>query len=365
MTGVCDLSDLPKTLAGKLGQVSGADSAWSVIRQTVLPGLLVPHELGGQGFTAVQTLLLMEQCGYACNDRGALSGLGAHLYACALPIAFFGTPAQHPIVRRLAGGDLVGAHCATELEAGSDVFACKTRVFRTSAGLRLSGQKTYISNAMQAGIYLVLARDERADLAFYVVEKDLSTIVVEPIDMPAGLSNLQLATVTFNETQVGETSRLGGPRDGSLIFSEIMRWERALILAHWLGKMKRLIEDCYRYAQKREQFGSKIGAFQAVSGRIADMWAKLQAARAVSIQAAEMLDKGKRNAAYSCLAKLMISTTSVEIVQAAIQIWGTRGILAEHDLLRLSEYAYSNLSISGTTDMQRNHIFKSLKLEYL
>jgi L-prolyl-PCP dehydrogenase len=361
-----DMTHLSESLARGLQTAKSADGAWACLRETVLPGLPVPTELGGQGLTAVETLLVMEQVGYACDDRGAFSGLGAHIYACVLPIVFFGTPEQQQaLVPRMARGELLGAHCATEPDAGSDSFASQTRVTRKDGGLVLNGQKMFISNATIADVFLVMANDENDKLGFYIVDDDLESIDIEPLPMPQGLRNLQLSKLTFRDTRLGETCRLGGPGDAMLIFSEIMRWERALILTPWLGKMRRVVEDSYHHAERRRQFGQKISDFQAVSGRLADMWSKSQMARAVSLQAAEMLDNRKRNASHSCLAKLLISNLSIEVLQSAIQISGAIGILGDSNLLRLYEYAQSNLSISGTSDMQRQHIFKSLKLEYL
>lgn len=357
--------DWPAALALQLQQCVGAADAWAAMRQTMLPGLVIARELGGQGMSALQAMSLMEHCGYVCDDRGALCGLGAHLYACTLPMALFGSAEQRPLVRRLASGDAIGAHCATEPDAGSDVFACQTRVQQTARGLRLSGTKSFISNAQQADIFLVLARDVGGGLAFFIVERDPSSMHVQALPMPGGLANLQLCSVHFDQTPVADHNRLGGENDGALIFSEIMRWERALLLSHWLGIMKRIVERCYRFADSRKQFDAKLSSFQAVSMRIADMWCKLQAARAATLQAAQMLDAGKRNAGHSCLAKLLVSTASVEVVHAAIQTMGSGWLVAGNPLAGLAEYAYSNLSISGTTDMQRGHIFKSLRLEFL
>jgi alkylation response protein AidB-like acyl-CoA dehydrogenase len=173
-----------------------------------------------------------------------------------------------------------------------------------------------------------------------------------------------MAELYFDDCVVGPDARLGREGNGMAIFNHSIDWERGFILASAVGTMQRQLEMSIEYARTREQFGQPIGKFQAVSHRIVDMKARLEAARwfLYSVGWAKVLQAGANTPLESALAKLYISEAWVQSSLDALQILGGYGYMTETELEREIRDALASRIYSGTSDIQRNLIAGRLGL---
>ena len=294
----------------------------------------------------------MEALGYGCHDNGLIFSLNAQMWSLELPLVKFGTPAQQQAyLPGLMSGDLIGVHAMTEPDSGSDAFGMRTRVERQGDDYVLNGTKLYITNAPVSDVVLVFAADpgkpRLAGISAFLVEKGTPGFTVTRSLEKMGLRTSPMGEVVLDGCVVPAANRAGPEGAGMAIFNSSMTWERSCILASALGVMQRQLEACVEYARVRKQFGQPIGKFQAVAGKMADMYLRLEAARLLVYQAAWLGQQGKPALAEAAAAKLFTSEAWVASSLDAIQVHGAYGYMkesgierdlrdavAQHDLLR-------------------------------
>ncbi len=330
-----------------------------------IQGLPVPKEYGGQGYSASETAVILEALGYGCPDNGLLAAISAHLLSCVVPVWKFGSEEQKKrYLPSLCNGVWVAAHGATEPEAGSDIFHLQTSAERRGDNYILSGTKIYILSAPVADLFIVFARlnteKSQDGLTAFLVERETPGFsVVRTIDT-MGLRHALMGEVTLDQCAVPQDHRLGTEGYGSLIFQMSMGWERTLILATHLGTMRRVLEKCVTYAQKREQFGQRIGKFQSVSNSIADMRVRIEAGSLLLYRAAQLIDKGNPDILEAATVKLFLSEAAVSTYLEAIRIHGALGYTHDTEFAEDLQDAVGTLIFSGTSDIQRQIIGRLL-----
>ena len=209
-------------------------------------------------------IAVMEGLGYGSKDQGLLFSINAHLWATTIPIIEYGTEEQRrKYLPRLAAGQLVGANAATEPDAGSDIFALRTRAERHGDCYVLNGVKTFVTNAPMADLIVTYATIDPAlgpmGVTAFVVERGTPGLKFgKPFDK-MGLRTSPMAEVFFENCALPAAQRLGREGRGAAVFECSMEWERGCIMANCLGVMRRQLEQCIRYAQSRKQFGKPIG----------------------------------------------------------------------------------------------------------
>jgi len=332
-----------------------------------LLGLPVPEMYGGRGADLTSTVAVMEGLGYACRDRGLLFSIGAHLWTCVVPILVHGTEEQkRRYLPRLCGGELIGANAATESEAGSDVFALRTRAVRDGEVYVLDGAKSFVTNAPIADLFVVYATVHPGGGALgvcaFLVERATPGVEVGKIVEKMGLATSPLAEVVFRNARVPAENRLGREGRGADVFASSMEWERGCILAGCLGAMQRQLEECVAHAQRRKQFGQAIGKFQSVANRIVDMKLRLETSRVLLYQVAWRKDRGLDAEAEAAMAKLHVSEAFVQSSLDAIQIHGGYGYTTALPYERELRDAVAGTLYSGTSEIQRNIIARALGL---
>jgi alkylation response protein AidB-like acyl-CoA dehydrogenase len=233
----------------------------------------------------------------------------------------------------------------------------RTRFERTGDGYLLNGTKLYITNAPVSDVVLVFAVDPgqpkvAAISAFLVAKGTPGFSVTRGLDK-MGLRTSPMGEVVLDDCYVPATSRVGREGAGMAIFNSAMTWERSCILASALGVMQRQLEACTAYARERAQFGQPIGKFQAVAGKIADMYLRLEAARLLVYQAAWLGQQGKPALAEAAAAKLFTSEAWVTTSLDAIQVHGAYGYLTESGVERDLRDAVASTIYSGTSEIQR------------
>jgi len=340
---------------------------WRLCGEFGLLGFSVPQRYGGSGFDALTTARLIEAFGYGCEDMGLVFSVSAHLFACAMPISEYGNEAlKEAVLPKLCSGQWVAANAITEKEAGSDVFALKTKAIRDGDSYILTGTKRYVSNAPIADAILVYALTNPSHgylgISAFVVEKDTPGLLLKDPFNKMGLTTTPASMVCLEECRVPARNKLGEEGQGAQIFKSSMQWERACLFAAYVGMMDRQLEQTIAYAQQRRQFGKAIGKNQAISHQIADMKLRLEAARLLLYRACWLFDQGKEAVLDVSMSKLAISEAAIQSSLNAIQIHGAAGFAIETGIERMLRDAIPSTIFSGTSEIQRNIIARELGL---
>ena len=331
-------------------------------------GLCVPERFGGTGLDPLTTAYALEGLGYGCRDNGLLFALNAQMWAVQSHLVRFGSLEQQArYLPRLVGGEWIGAHGMTEPGAGSDSFALTTTARRDGDDSLLNGTKTFVSNAPEADLFLLLATGNPArgflGISAFLVERGTLGLSVGPPIAKMGLRSAPMSEVILQDCRVPLAQRLGGEGNGGTIFRHSMTWERCCILATCVGTMAWQLERVVDYARTRRQFGRPIGGFQAVSHRIAEMRVRLDGARFLLYHAARLLSRGGSAGAEIAIAKLAISKAFVQSSLDTIQIHGGYGYASDSGYERDLRDAIGARIYSGTSEIQREIIAQALGLD--
>lgn len=342
-------------------------SEWRRCGELGLLGLSVPQEHGGQGFDALETAHLVEAFGRGCLDMGIAFSAAAHLFACVMPIVEAGSAEQqHALLPGLCSGALIGANAITESEAGSDVFALKSRAVRDGHSYVINGHKNYVSNGPLADLFLVYAYTNPAHgfmgVSAFLIDRDTPGLRVSEPFVKMGLNSTPGGEITLEDCRVPAERRLGAEGQGAQIFQKSMQWERACLFASYLGMMDRQLEQALEFAKKRRQFGRAIGKHQAIAHTIADMKLRLESARLLLYRGCWLLAQGVDATMEIALAKLAVSEAAVQSSLDTIQIFGGRGYQVEGGVEGMLRDAIPSTLFSGTSEIQRDLVAKRLGL---
>lgn len=330
---------------------------WDACAAQGVHGMLLPQEYGGGGCDPLTYAYAMEGLGHGCADNGLLMSIGAHVLAAGVPLWKLGDERLRiRYLPGLAAGWLVGAHAITETGAGSDALSVATTADRDGDTYRLDGRKCFVTNAPIADVFIVYATTD-PQLGFtgvtaFVVERGDPGLFVEAGPDKMGLRTAPWGSVVLRDCRVPADRRLGLEKQGSRILSLCMAWERSLILAPWLGVLRREVDRCMSHCRRRRQFGRHLAHFQAVSARLVDMRTRLEAARLLVYRAAAGLDEGSPGI-YPEVAKLFTSEASVATFTEMIELYGALGYTTTHDVERHLRDAIGMRTASGTSDLQR------------
>jgi alkylation response protein AidB-like acyl-CoA dehydrogenase len=340
---------------------------WSRCARFGIQGLPVPVEYGGRGEGLPETIAAMEGLGYGCPDNGLVFALNACLWTVMLPLVAFGTDEQkRRYLPGLCQGSLVGANGASEVEAGSDIFAMQARAERVDGGWRLNGRKTWITSGPVADLFVCYATTDPAKgvmgISAFLVPRDAPGFRVVREIPKMGVRTVPMGEVAFEGCRLPADALLGREGRGGQVFNASMEWERGAILASALGVMRRQLERCVEHAKTRHQFGQPIGRFQAVAHRIAEMALRLETCRPLVYKIGWLKAQGRDATAEAAMAKLHVSRCFVENSLDAVQLFGASGYVAETGIERELRDSVGSLIYSGTNDIQKNLIAKSLGL---
>jgi alkylation response protein AidB-like acyl-CoA dehydrogenase len=365
---VCGFArSLPDDVRARDSSEEFSRDVWNRCAAFGIHGMPVPEDLGGGGHDVVSTMLGLEALGYGYRDNGLIFSINAHMWTSEIPIWTFGTAEQKQRwVAGLCDGTYIGCHTITEPEAGSDAFAMKSTARKVDGGYVLNGRKTFITNAPVADLFIVFAREGAGigpfGISAFLVEKGTPGLSLgKPLEK-MGLRTSPMAEVFLDDLFVPDSAMLGGHGQGGEIFSTSMRWERACIMASQVGLMRRTMETCVRYARQRKQFGKPIAKFESISDKIANMKIAVDAARALVLRVGWLMDHAQQGMAEAAVAKAFVSEASVRIHLDAIQIHGGYGYMTEFEVERDLRDALGGTIYSGTTEIQRRIIARSLGL---
>ena len=335
---------------------------WKECGTMGLTGLPVPEDYGGSGLDPLSVAMALEALGYGCTDSGFVFSLCAHIMASVVSIVRFGNEQQkRRFLPGLSDGTLVGVNGMTEPGTGSDPFAMRAVAVREGQGWRINGTKMFISNAPEAQVVIVFAVTDPATrfhggVTGFLLERDTPGVSVGRKIEKMGLRTSPFSELVFEDVLVPDEAVLGGVGGGAGVFTHSMDWERICLFAAHVGQMERLLERAIDYARTREAGGRKIGKYQAVSHKIADMKVRLEAARLLTYQAASKLEKTRGVSLDAAMTKLFVSEALVQTAADTLQIFGGYGYTVEYEVERALRDAYGAPIYSGTSEVQRNII---------
>lgn len=326
-------------------------------------GMTVPEEWGGAGVDYVSyALALMEIAG----GNGALSTIMSvnNAPVCAALLKNGNDEQKEEFLKPLARGEMIGAFCLTEPQAGSDAAALKARAKRTNDGYVLTGAKQFITSGKIGGAAIVFAVTDpdagKRGISAFVVRTDTPGYVVSKVEDKLGQKASDTCAITFEDMKIPATSLLGKEGDGYKIALANLEAGRIGIAAQSVGMAQAALDYAIAYAKERISFGKPIMEHQAVGFRLADMAARLEAARQLVLHAASLKDAGIPCLTQACMAKLIASETAEAVCSAAIQTLGGYGYLKDYPVERIYRDVRVCQIYEGTSDIQRLIIARDL-----
>ncbi|MGC2267580.1 MAG: acyl-CoA dehydrogenase family protein, partial [Candidatus Acidiferrales bacterium] len=283
----------------------------------------------------------------------------------AIPLWKAGTEAQKKkYLTRLSRGEILGAFCLTEPQAGSDAAGIQARATRDGDHYVLNGTKAWVTNGGVSGVYIVFAKTDPAagsrGVTAFLVEPDFPGFRISRYEDKMGLKLSRSAEISLRDCRVPAENRLGEEGQGLRIALESLDGGRVGIAAQSLGLAQGALEAAVRYAKQRKTFGKPIADYQAIQWMLADMQTEIEAARALTHYAAWMRDNSAGRGSHSSRAKLYASEMANRVAYKAVQIHGSSGYSRETDVERYYRDARVLTIYEGTSEMQRTVIARDL-----
>ena len=320
-------------------------------------GIPIPEDEGGAGLDTLAYAIAVEEIGRVWGSLALI--VAAHTSLGCGPIHLAGTPEQKErFLRPLASGAVLGAYALTEAGAGSDAGGTRTTARKVDGAWVLDGTKRFITNAGQAGTYVVTARTGttdkgEAEISAFIVPADTPGFTVGRLEEKMGLHASATGELVFQDACVPAENMLGPQGTGFRTFLRILDGGRISIGALAIGLAQAALDAAVPYAQTRHQFGRPIGSFQGVAFMIADMATEIEAARGMVWRAAWLKDHGRDYSLAAAQAKLFASEVSSRVTNAAIQIHGGYGYIEEYKVERFLRDAKLTEIGEGTSQVQR------------
>jgi alkylation response protein AidB-like acyl-CoA dehydrogenase len=299
-------------------------------------------------------------------DAAMATALGVTNSAVQIPLLNFGSETQKKkYLQRLATGEILGAFCLTEAQAGSDAAAIQTRAVRHDAIYKLQGTKTWVTNGSVAGVFIVFAKTDPAaggkGITAFLVEPNFPGFRAGRHEEKMGQRTSPSVEIILNDCEVPVENRLGEEGQGLKIALSALDGGRIGIAALSVGLAQGALEEAVKYAKQRRAFGKNIADFQAIQWMLADMHMEIEAARALLYQAAWLKDAHPtRLGTAASKAKLYSSEMANRVAAKAVQIHGSVGYSRETPVERMYRDARVLTIYEGTSEIQRMIIARDL-----
>ena len=331
-----------------------------------LLGMVVPEEWGGAGADHVAYALAIEEV--AAGDGSCSTIMSVHNSVACMPILKFGSDAQkETFLKPMARGELLGAFCLTEPQAGSDAANLRCRAVRNGDGYVLNGVKQFITSGKTGDIGIVFAVTDPAakkrGMSAFIVPTNTPGYVVTRVEEKMGQHASDTAQITFEDMQLTEDHRLGAEGEGYRIALSNLEGGRIGIAAQSVGMARAAYEAALAYAKERVAFGQPIIEHQAVGFRLADMATQIDAARLLVLRAAALRDAGLPCLKEASMAKVFASEMAERICSMAIQVFGGYGYVTDFPVERIYRDVRVCQLYEGTSDVQRMVIARAIARE--
>jgi len=326
-----------------------------------LLGIPFPEEEGGAGLDTLAYAIAVEELSRVWGSLGII--VAAHTSLGCNPLHMAGTPGQKErFLEPLAQGRQLGAYGLTEPEAGSDSGGTRTTA-RHEAGADggswvINGGKRFITNAGQAGTYIVTARtgereDGSPEISAFIIEAGTPGFSIGRLEEKMGLHASATGELLFEDCRVPDGQMLGQRGEGWKIFLKTLDGGRISIGAMAVGLAQAALDASTLYARERKQFGRPIGTFQGVAFMVADMATEVEAARQMVYRAAWLKDQGRDYGLAAAQAKLFASEVSQRVTNWGVQVHGGYGYVEEYRVERFLRDAKLTELGEGTSQIQR------------
>ncbi|MDX6231133.1 MAG: hypothetical protein QOH68_81 [Nocardioidaceae bacterium] len=325
-----------------------------------LLGLPYPEAYGGGGQPYEVYLQVIEEIAYAWSSVGV--GTSVHVLSC-FGLAIAGTDGQKQTwLPDMLGGELLGAYCLSEHQAGSDPAAMTTRAVRDGDSYVLNGAKAWTTHGGQADFYKVMARTstDRNGISCFLVPADTPGLTTEIPERKMGLTGSTTATVHFDDVRVLAERRLGAEGDGLRIALAGLDAGRLGIAAVATGLAQAALDAALEYAQQRETFGKRIIDHQGLGFLLADMATSVEVARATYLAAARRKDASLPYSREASIAKLVATDNAMRVTTDAVQVLGGYGYTRDFPVERYMREAKVMQIFEGTNQIQRLVISRDL-----
>lgn len=328
-----------------------------------LLGMLVPPDYDGAGADAISYALAIEEI--AAGDGAISTIMSVHNSVGCAPILAFGTDDQKDrFLKPMARGEMLGAFCLTEPQAGSDAAALTSRARRDGDHWVLNGSKQFITNGQTAGVAIVFAVTDPAagkkGISAFLVPTDTPGYRIARLEHKLGQRCSDTAQIALEDCRVPATLMLGRKGEGYRIALANLEGGRIGIAAQSVGMARAALEIATAYAQDRTSFGKPILEHQAVAFRLADAATQVAVARQMVLHAAALRQAGQPCLTEAAMAKLFASEMAERVCSDALQTLGGYGYVADYPVERICRDVRVCKIYEGTSDIQRLVIARSL-----
>ena len=326
-------------------------------------GVLVPEEYGGAGLDALALALILEEI--AAGDGGTSTAISVNnCPVCSILLTYGNEQQKRDWLTPLARGEMLGAFCLTEPQAGSDASALRTTATRDGDCYVLNGVKQFITSGKNGNVAIVMAVTDKSagkrGISAFIVPTDTPGYVVARLEEKLGQHSSDTAQIVFDNCRVPAANLIGAEGEGYRIALSGLEGGRIGIAAQSVGMARAAFEAALAYAKERESFGEPLFAHQAVQFRLADMATQLEAARQLIWHAASLKDAGQPCLTEAAMAKLFASEAAERICSAALQIHGGYGYLSDFPVERIYRDVRVCQIYEGTSDIQKILIARGL-----
>ncbi len=319
-------------------------------------GMLVAPEFDGAGADHVSYALSLIEV--AAGDGACSTIMSVHNSVGCMPILKFGSPEQKErFLKPMARGEMLGAFCLTEPQAGSDAAAIKTRAERDGNHYVLNGVKQFITSGQNGDVAIVFAVTDpdkgKHGISAFVVPTDTPGYRVASVEKKLGQRSSDTCQIVFDDMRLTPDLLLGEEGQGYKIALSNLEGGRIGIAAQSVGMARAAYEAALAYARERQSFGKPILEHQAVAFRLADMATQIQCAELMVLHAAALRDAGRPCLKEAAMAKLQASEMAEKVCSDAIQIHGGYGYLSDFPVERIYRDVRVCQIYEGTSDIQR------------
>ena len=327
-----------------------------------LMGIEIPEEFGGQGGTFFQSVLAVEEV--AAVDPAASVIIDVQNTLVVNAFLRWGTEEQKRRYLTQLAKDTIGAYALSEAASGSDAFALQTRAVADGDGFTISGRKLWITNAAEAGIFLVFANANPEagykGITCFIVERNAEGFSVGHKEDKLGIRASSTCEVILDGCRVPATQVLGEVGKGYKVAIETLNEGRIGIGGQMLGLAQGALDHAVAYARERKQFGKAIADFQGIQFQIAEMAVDIEAARLLVYNAARLRDAGRPFVTEAAMAKFFASEMAERVASRAVEIFGGAGFTKDYPVEKLYRDAKIGRIYEGTNNMQRVLIARRL-----
>jgi alkylation response protein AidB-like acyl-CoA dehydrogenase len=326
-------------------------------------GMMVDPQYGGGGMDTISYVLAMEEIAKVDASAAVIMSVNNSLVCWGLE-NFADEAQKQKYLTRLATGEIIGAFCLSEPEAGSDATSQKTTAIDMGDHYLLNGTKNWITNGGTASVYLVIAQTNREaghrGINCLIVEKGMPGFEVGPKENKLGIRSSDTHTLQFNDVKVPKENRIGEDGFGFKFAMKTLGGGRIGIAAQALGIAAGAYEKALAYSKVRKAFGTEIMNHQGIQFKLADMATEIEASRLLCLKAAWEKDHHLDYTMSGSIAKLYASRTAMMVASEAIQVHGGNGYVKEYHVERALRDAKITEIYEGTSEVQRIVISRGL-----